>query len=226
LVLFLAAGIILTIKFWPDIYALKYPDTREAYTEALREQGLRGWLLFLSLCVLQLVIPLIPAGPVEILAGLAYGPLGGTLSCLLGFGIGTAIAYGISFFIGKLFFGNVHKNYTYRRFSFLNDRRKAYLAVMVLFTIPGFPKDTLVFFAPFTAVKGLPFILLSTLCRMPFILVSVLIGSSVEGKEYHLLFAVLTILLISSTLSILYREKILRLLRSHHKKNKGLDPNT
>lgn len=43
--------------------------------------------------MLQVVVAMIPGEPVEILAGLLYGPLWGTLSCMLGILIGSLIVY-------------------------------------------------------------------------------------------------------------------------------------
>ena len=82
-----------TILALPKVMELSDPQARLQFQQELQSLGIGGWLTFLGIQVLQVVVAMIPGEPVEILAGLLYGPLWGTLSCMLGILIGSLIVY-------------------------------------------------------------------------------------------------------------------------------------
>ena len=50
------------------------------FKEKINSMGIWGGLLLFGLELLQIVLVILPAEPLEILAGMCYGPIGGTLS--------------------------------------------------------------------------------------------------------------------------------------------------
>ena len=89
-----AAGVCAAVLYAiPKVMALGDAQTRAALQQQMQSQGIGGWFVFLGIQVLQVVVAMIPGEPVEIFAGLMYGPLWGTLSCMLGIFLGSMIVY-------------------------------------------------------------------------------------------------------------------------------------
>lgn len=91
--LVLFAMVPITILAIPKVMALTQPHTRELLQRQLESLGIGGWVAFLGIQVIQVVVAMIPGEPIEILAGILYGPLWGTLTCMLGIFIGSIIVY-------------------------------------------------------------------------------------------------------------------------------------
>ena len=83
-VLVFLAFVPLTIWGIPKVMALSDPVARENLQQYFASKGIGGWLIFLVVQILQVVVAMIPGEPIEICAGLLYGPVWGTLSCMLG----------------------------------------------------------------------------------------------------------------------------------------------
>ena len=144
-----------TILALPKVMELSDPQARLQFQQELQSLGIGGWLTFLGIQVLQVVVAMIPGEPVEILAGLLYGPLWGTLSCMLGILIGSLIVY-----------------FLVRRLG------------MPIVSIFGTPKDLLTWAAGFVRINPLRFFLIATVARLPSILSSTLAGASLISGDF------------------------------------------
>ena len=97
---------------------------------------------------------------------------------------------------------------------------KADLVIFLVFLIPGTPKDMLTYVVGMTRVSLKRFLWLSTLARVPSVLSSTLIGSSVIQGEGE---TALILMLVTGLLGILgieAREKILAFCRRVREKRK------
>ena len=94
-VLVFLAFVPLTIWGIPKVMALSDPVARENLQQYFASKEIGGWLIFLVVQILQVVVAMIPGEPIEICAGLLYGPVWGTLSCMLGILIGSLIVYAL-----------------------------------------------------------------------------------------------------------------------------------
>ncbi|MCL2318903.1 MAG: TVP38/TMEM64 family protein, partial [Treponema sp.] len=79
LVLFVTATGILGFAFWPLIKHLQNPEYRAAFTAWVTGLGAWGIFILLGLQMLQIVVAVIPGGPMELIAGAAYGTWKGIL---------------------------------------------------------------------------------------------------------------------------------------------------
>ena len=138
-------------------------------------------MLFIQ--ILQVFVAFIPGEPVEILMGVMYGTVGGLLLSLLGCAIGSVMVFLTVRKFGQplfeLFFNKKHLD----RFAFLRNSKKLELFTFILFFIPGTPKDVLTYFAPLTPIDTRVFILITIFARIPSIITSTYVGSSIlEGN--------------------------------------------
>ena len=159
--LLIAAGIFVCIKLIPFIDSLQDENTRLQFEAYINELGFKGFLLFLTIQILQIVIAFIPGEIVELLAGILYGPWLGLLVCLLGNFIASFAIYHIV----KLF---AHK-YTnkfqeeLKLYSFLNNKKKISLYLFIIYLIPGIPKDIITYIAPFLPTNFINFIIITSI---------------------------------------------------------------
>jgi uncharacterized membrane protein YdjX (TVP38/TMEM64 family) len=181
--IFAVVTAILTVVFWPFIQDLNNPEYRESFTLWIRSLGFLGIAVLLGIQILQIIIAVIPGGPVQIIAGMAYGVWGGLAVLLTGCVLTTTIIFFMVRKFGlpllKRFFGENDIN----TWKFLKDSRKTARLVFILFLIPGTPKDLLTWLTPLANISLPAFVILSTLARIPAILTSTIMGDSIiQGK--------------------------------------------
>lgn len=195
--LLLAAAVVITIILFP--YAMRLKDTaaREAFRDRIAAFGVWGWLVMLLLQMVQVVFAVIPGEPVEILMGMLYGTVGGTLLCLLGILLGSMIIFFMVSRLGRAGIEKMMASPKYRKFKFLHDPIRRDSLMFVLFMIPGTPKDLITYFAPCTGINPLRFFVICTLSRIPSVVSSAYVGSSIADGNFLLsviVFAVTAVL--------------------------------
>ncbi len=165
----------------PIMKMMRDPQIVRTWAES---HGFIGRIIFISGMALQVIIAVIPAGPLEIASGFAYGPIEGALVSTLGIMLGSASA----FFLVKCF-GNriIHFFFSSNRINdvkiFQNERSLNRLTFIV-FLVPGTPKDLLTYILGLTNMPMGTFLIITTLARIPSILVSTFGGDALVDKDY------------------------------------------
>jgi len=157
--------------------------SQEGLRDYIRSFGVAGWLVFLTLQVLQVFVALIPGELLESVAGFAFGPVFGTLLCYAG----VAIASSLIFILTRKFGVKLVKLFVSRekinQLKFLNTEKKRDFLVFLVFFIPGTPKDLLTYFVGLTEMKLSTFLIISLVARFPSIISSTFGGHLLgEGK--------------------------------------------
>lgn len=134
--------------------------------------------------VLQIVLAFLPGEPIELASGYAFGFWEGTALCLVASAIATtAIYWGMrrwgSGLVGKLF-GPCY----FERFSWLRDAKRVELAMLVVFLVPGTPKDFLTYFAGLIHLRFPAILAIATLGRIPSIVTSTLAASAAGDGDW------------------------------------------
>lgn len=170
----------------PLLTMVEDPDV---FREMVEEDGLRARLVFIALVFVQVIVALIPGEPLEICAGVAFGSVEGTLLCLIGILLGSAVVFILVRRLGikllEVFFP-VEK---IRSLRFLKNERRLNIVIFLLMTVPGTPKDLLSYFVPLTPMKTGHWLILSTIARIPSVVTSTVGGDALGRGDY--LFAVI-----------------------------------
>lgn len=182
--LVLFAMVPITILAIPKVMALTQPHTRELLQRQLESLGIGGWVAFLGIQVIQVVVAMIPGEPIEILAGILYGPLWGTLTCMLGIFIGSIIVYLLVRKLGMPIVSIFIDPEKFQNLRILQDERRFERIAFLLFFIPGTPKDLLTWAAGLIHIRPLRFFILSTIARLPSILTSTLAGTTLLSGDF------------------------------------------
>ncbi len=193
--LFMGVMIFITIYAFPYILRLGDEQSRIEIQNKISDMGFLGWLVMLNIQIAQVVIAFLPGEPVEIIMGIMYGPIIGTLTCLLGIAIGTVIIYVLSKWIGKPFISLFVDPDKLDDFKFINNKQKKDITVFTLFFIPGTPKDLITYFAPFVKMNFFRFLIISLFARIPSIVTSTIGGTSIISGNWTL-----TVIIFSVTL--------------------------
>jgi len=217
LTLFVSLTLYACYKLIPLLISLKDPQNQEKFKQHIENLGIFGWIAVLVIQVLQIFIAFIPGEIVELLAGVLYGPIGGLFLCLLGCAIGSLlIYYTLKLFANKYIIKYKEKLKTY---SFLNNPKKIHIYLFLLFFIPGIPKDIFIYLVPFLPIKFVSFLIISSIARIPTILSSTIVGSSLVNGNYLTSIIIFGIFAILGTLGILFHDKIIALFSKNNKNN-------
>ena len=179
LVLLLILG---TLILGPKI--VNITNNPESLREYIGSQGIKSYLIFVAIQIAQTIFALIPGEVVELAAGYLYGSFLGLILCLIGVGIATTIIFGATRLLGRKLTETVIDKNNFKKLKFLQNEKKLVLIFFLLFFIPGTPKDLITYFAGLTKIKFGLFLTISTLCRIPSILTSTLVGKALGQQNY------------------------------------------
>ena len=219
-VVFIIVLIGLTVLCVPLVNRLTSEEGRAQLEAFFADNALWCVVVFLILQVLQVVVALIPGGIIQIIAGVAFGGIWGTVFSLVGVIIGTYIVFVIVRKLGAPIVEAFIDKKGIKQFSFLNDNKKLELAVFILFLIPGIPKDTLTYIAPLTKIKMPNFILLSTVARVPALVMSCVFGSSLGNGNIVTAIVMFSVIAVLGVFGILYRDKIISKVKTFKENRK------
>lgn len=180
LILVVIAFVGMIVYLFPVMKNLSTHEGQIAFKERIDNSGIFGFITLLALQFAQIFLVIVPGEPLEILAGMCYGSVGGTLFCLFSVAFSTVIVYGLVRKFGKKF---IYQSFDQKKIDriekskiFQNPKKIEFILAMC-FAITGAPKDILVYIGALLPVKPIRFILISTFCRLPSIVSSTIVGN-------------------------------------------------
>lgn len=183
IVLSLFLGII--IYLFPIMKDLSTLEGQIAFKEKVDNSGILGMLSLFGLQVAQIFLIIVPGEPIEILAGMCYGSLWGTVFIMVSaFIISTTIFLLVRKFGRKFVYDFCDKSKVEKieNSKVFQNPKKIEFIMLILFLIPGTPKDLLVYVAGLLPIKPLKFIIISTFARFPSVITSTLAGENVAKR--------------------------------------------
>lgn len=164
----------------PMLRFVSEPERFRAWIEA---RGVWGVLAFALMNMLQVFAAAIPGGPFSVAAGYAFGPVRGTVICLLAATTASTLVLlavrrwggaAVRFLSGK----------EPEELALFQKLDRAELVFFLVFLIPGSPKDVLSYAAGLTRISVPSWIIINLIGRIPGILLSVLGGDRVMHGDY------------------------------------------
>lgn len=163
-----------------DYFSAENLDKLQAF---VAEHWIAGTLIFMGVCVLQVVIAFIPGEAVEIAAGVIFGSWWGTVVCLVGITLGSCVVILLVRKFGRKFVESLYPREKIDSLPILNNPKKRNITIFFLFLIPGTPKDLITYIIGLTEISIPMYILLTTVARIPSILMSTFGGDAFgDGK--------------------------------------------
>lgn len=185
-IIVIALFVSLIIYISPILKNLLTQEGRLLFKEKLDSLGFSKVLVLFALQVIQILLVFIPGEPLEILAGLCFGTFFGTIFVYISVGLVTALVFFIVRKYGRSYVEKVFKKEKLDKIEnskFFKNPKNIELVMLVLFLIPGTPKDLLVYLGGLLPIKPLRFILISVFARTPSIISSTLVGSSILNGD-------------------------------------------
>ena len=190
----------------------------ELFRAWLDQFGVYDEVVFILVRAAQTVIKFIPAEPLEIAAGYAWGAVPGMLYCVIGNMLGTLVILWLTRHYGRRFVEAFIPKKNMKAFADLRISDRLYALLFLLYLIPGAPKDGFTYFAGLLPVKVLPFMLISFTARVPSVLSSTICGVALAERKYMLSAVILGLTLLGAIVGgLLYKAYYNRRFRFREK---------
>lgn len=174
----LAVGVVIGIPI------LRFVSEPEQFRLWVDSHGIWGPVLYVAFVFLQVVVALIPGEVFEIVGGYAFGTWMGTFWCLLGSTLGSMAVFGLVRRYGVKLVEVFFSLDKLKALHFLKKSPKRIFLFMIIFMIPGTPKDLLCYYAGLTDMKWKTFLLIASLGRIPAMITSTIGGDALGLQNY------------------------------------------
>ncbi len=175
--------------------------SKERLWEITSRLGIKGYATVALLSMLQTLCPFLPAEPVQVLAGIAYGFPVGLACCAAGFLLGCA---GI-FLLYKLYGAKIRRYFVtdlQLDLDTLSHSAQVTVIIFILYFLPAIPYGMICFFAASMGLRYRKYMVVNFLGAIPSICIGVALGHMTITSNWIVslcVFAVLMVLLIVIT---------------------------
>lgn len=179
----------IVIYLIPVMKDLSTEEGQLQFKEKVNSSGIWGFLILFGLQFAQIFLIVLPGEPIEILAGMCYGGLGGLIFITVSAFIISTIVFFTVRKLGRKFvydFCDEEKVKKIENSKIFKNPKKIEFIMIILFIIPGTPKDLLVYIAGLLPIKPLRFILISTFARFPSVISSTFAGDNLVSGNWKL----------------------------------------
>lgn len=208
----------LIIYLFPIIRNISTPQGQQEFKELIKSSGIKGVLLLFGLQITQIFLVILPGEPLEILAGMCYEEVWGTVFLLVSVWITTAIIFYAVRKYGRKFiynFCNKEKIEKLENSKWFQNPKNIEYVLIILFMVPGTPKDLLVYIGGLLPIKPIRFINISTFARFPSIISSTLAGANIVEGNWIMMVIVYVVPLLIAVIII----AIMKILEKRNKTN-------
>lgn len=197
---------IITIYLFPVMKNLSTKEGQVAFKQKVDNSGIYGIVLLFLIQLAQIFLFLLPGEPIEILAGMCYGWIWGTIFIMISSAIIASLIFMLVRKIGKQFvydFSDEEKIKKIENSKLFKNPKKIEIVLFILFLIPGTPKDLLTYLSGLLPIKMSRFIVLSTIARIPSIVTSTIAGANIAVGDWRKAI-VLYVLIVAIVVILLY----------------------
>lgn len=178
-IIVIIAMIGMTVYLFPVMKNLSTYEGQIAFKEKVNNSGVWGFLALLGLQFVQIFLVVLPGEPLEILAGMCYGAVGGMFFIFFSVALTTTVIYLLVRKFGKELiydsFGKEKIEKIENSKAFQNPKNLEFIFA-ICFAIVGTPKDLLTYLGALFPIKPIRFIAIATFCRFPSIISSTIVG--------------------------------------------------
>ena len=187
---------------------VRFASQPEHFRTWVNSHGFGGRLAYMGMVILQVVVALIPGEPFEIAAGYAFGAVEGTILCILASALGSVCVFLLVRRFGQRLVEIFFSAEKLRSLRFLQATPKRDMLFLIIFMLPGTPKDLLCYFAGLTNIRFPVWLLICSLGRIPSIVTSTIGGSALGTKNYWGAVLVFVVTLAISAAGLLFYDRL------------------
>lgn len=178
--------------------------SNEEVRDALFAFRIKGYITIGILSNLQVVLTVLPAEPVQVVAGLTFGFLWGGLACIVGVFIGNTLIYILYKVYGQRLTRWFESNAEFD-FEVAKHSSKIAFIILLLYFLPAIPYGLICFFTASLGIKYPKYILLTTLGAIPSVAIGVALGHMAVSASW--IISVCVFVVIIALLIVLYLNK-------------------
>ncbi|WP_426348706.1 TVP38/TMEM64 family protein [Alloiococcus sp. CFN-8] len=191
------------------IYGMRYMDIGGIIEGIKALPYLVKFLAMTGLIILQTVLAFLPGEPFELASGYIFGSWQGTIICILGSCVGTAIIY----LIVKLFKNSIiNVMFEIKKVEKVKSffaSKKSMFWTFILFLVPGTPKDIMTYVVSLGKINLISWLVLTTVGRIPSIVTSTFLSGSIkEGNIPGALIILIVTIILAVGGGLLYKNLI------------------
>lgn len=199
----------LVIYLFPLMKNLSTYEGQLKFKEEVSKFGIYSGVILFLLEIAQIFLVVLPGEPLEVLAGMFYGSIGGSIFIFFTVFVTTISIVLMVKKIGKKLlyeFFNKEKVDKILNNKLFKNAKQVEIIMIILFMLPGTPKDLLVYLGGLLPISTLKFTLISTFARFPSVISSTIAGASITSGNFGItvvayiisfIFAFIAIFLIS-----------------------------
>lgn len=191
-------------KFW-EFYDLLH--NKHQLKTFIFSYGIYSPLIYIFIQILQVVFAPIPGGAIEFLGGYIFGVKLGFLYSMIGLVWGSLFAFMLGRVFERLAIERLVSENVRKKFDYLVGHEGVILSLL-LFLIPGFPKDTLCYILGLTPMHVGIFLIISTIGRIPGTLMACLQGGKAFDHQYRTMIILLAISFLVIIFFSIYHDQI------------------
>ena len=182
LMILVGIPVFLYLKFGSEIFSKDAAGALVTYLKANRKYA---FSLIILIQMLQVIVCILPGQPIQFASSYMFGIMPALMLSLIGAILGTTITFFLAKALGRdmvsIIFDKDKVDEYHRK---LNSGKGLALAGLI-YLIPGVPKDLVSYVAGISDMKFKPFIIVSSIARIPGMIGSLLLGSFVERGDYR-----------------------------------------
>jgi uncharacterized membrane protein YdjX (TVP38/TMEM64 family) len=206
--LLLLAGIVLLPAVRESIAtAYSRVTDRQWVQETVRSFGRAAPFIFMGIQIAQVVAAPVPGEATGVIGGYVFGAGWGFLYSTVALSLGSLVNFGIGRRLGERFVRRLISGETFDRLNRMVTHQGV-VAVMIMFIVPGFPKDYLCLLLGLTAMPFRLFLPIAALGRMPGTLMLSLQGASLYERNYWMLALLFAVCALAVFLAWRFRERL------------------
>ena len=182
--IFIAALIFSYVFFGKELTAIiSQPEILRSWLDSF---GVFDEIVFILIRAAQTIVKFIPAEPLEIGSGYAWGAIPGMLYCLAGNMIGTVAILAMVKRFGKRIIDKFVPLKNIKSLKIFENSERVYVLIFLFYLIPGTPKDGFTYLVGLLPVKPVPYMIITAIARIPSILSSTICGATFAESNYLL----------------------------------------
>ncbi len=196
--------------FLVGVPIVKTAENPEVFREWIDGMGMWGKLIYVGICFLQVLVAVIPGGPIELAGGYAFGHTEATVLSTIGLGLGSVAVFLLVRKFGRSLLEVFFSKEKIEELKFLRTTKKRDIIILILFLAPGTPKDLLCFYCGLTDMPFWLFFLIATFARIPAAWLSSIGGSAMSSKSYMLAVVIAALILALTAFGIVGYRLVVR----------------
>ena len=167
--------------------------TNEELQDLLNDFGIKGYVTITVLSMLQVILPFLPAEPVQVIAGIVFGFPIGLLCCTVGVILGNIFIFVMYKIYGNriqaFFVKNIHLD-----FDKASSSKRVASIIFLLYFLPAIPYGMICFLASSVKMKFPRYMAITVIGAIPSICIGVGLGHIAISVSWFISVAVFLIL--------------------------------